>query len=133
MSRASKQKGWRWEHVVLLYLSGALQRVLRRGGLQGALDQGDILGVPDWTIQCKDAKAWSLAPWWEATNKQRQNGGTRWAVMYLKRWGKTDPALGWAVMPIAEHVALVQYVSKLEREVEGENEPRDEGEGQEAS
>ena len=61
-SRASaKQAGTRWESAIVDYLASRGWRHAERRAKTGALDKGDITGIPGVVIEAKDVAKISLA------------------------------------------------------------------------
>jgi len=57
----------------------------------GAVDKGDIGGIPDLTIQVKNHKEMRLALWVDEARQQASNAGNAVFVVIHKRRGKGDP------------------------------------------
>jgi hypothetical protein len=98
MSHPSKVKGTRWESAVRDWLVERGRNVFRPA-LHGALDKGDLFGVDDWTIQCRDTAKIDLAGAVDDARAQAANAGTRFFVAIVKRRRK-GVAEAYAVMPL---------------------------------
>lgn len=106
MSHPSKVKGTRWESAVRDYLI-ACGRAVFRPALHGSVDKGDLFGIPDWTLQCRDTAKLDFAGAVDDARKQAGAAGTRYFVAIVKRRRK-GVAEAYAVMPLEvwEQIAL---------------------------
>jgi hypothetical protein len=98
MSHPSKVKGTRWESAVRDWLTARGRRVFRPA-LHGTQDKGDLFGVDDWTIQCKDTAKLDFAGALDDARVQAANAGTKYFVAIVKRRRK-GVAEAYAVMPL---------------------------------
>lgn len=102
----SKDKGTRWETEVVNYLNEAGFNCERRA-LQGALDKGDILGIPAWTLECKNEQRIDLARYMSEVNAETVNARTPYGAAIVKRRNK-GVAEGYVVMPLFQFRKLLQ-------------------------
>ena len=52
---------------------------VERRALAGALDKGDLIGIPDWCLELKDHKSINLAGFMDEAAKESENAGTKMA------------------------------------------------------
>lgn len=80
----SKQKGTAAETAVV----NALQRLgwphVERRALQGAVDKGDIAGIPGVCFEVKDAKTWQVSGWLQETLEERTNAKATHGILVIK-------------------------------------------------
>lgn len=75
-SRASaKQAGTRWESAIVDYLASRGWRHAERRAKTGALDKGDITGVPGVVIEAKDVAKISLAEFLREAQVEAEHAG----------------------------------------------------------
>lgn len=79
-------------------------------------DLGDILGVKDWTIQCK---AYSnvtegLKLGIEGAKVQQERGKTRWMIAIVKR-PRASVAEAYCAMTLTQFIKLLRYIRSLEK------------------
>lgn len=106
----SKQraKGTAWETAVVRWLrERGFDRVERRS-LHGTNDKGDITGINEVVIECKNAKTYKLAEWMDETQQEVKNAGANIGVLLVKRIGKTDPGMGYWVMSAEDGARLLK-------------------------
>lgn len=84
MSTKSKRRGTAAETAVVRYLRQWWPGAERRA-LSGALDKGDIAGIPDVCTEVKDAKELRLAAWKRETLKERENAQARYCMLVVKK------------------------------------------------
>lgn len=75
---------------------------------EGAKDRGDILGVPDFTIEVKAHREFRLAEWMGELEKEQANGITTNAVLWVKRKMKGNPKDWYVVMDGDQFVRLLK-------------------------
>jgi hypothetical protein len=104
MTHPNKAKGYRWEMAVADLLRTAVgpdgaplwPHVERQRDEGRHEDRGDIAGVPDLTIQCKDASRFAPAEWLDDVEQQQINAGNRHGLVIAKRRG-LGPARGYVL------------------------------------
>lgn len=94
----SKQKGTAWETAVVNFLAELLTNLERRA-LHGKLDLGDISGVPDWTLECKDERKMNLAGAVDEARAEAENAHTSWFAAIIKRPRK-NVSQAYVVIPL---------------------------------
>ncbi len=117
---ASKRKGSRWESSVVVLLKALGFGKAERRALNGTQDRGDIAGVDDLVIECKDVAQLRLREWIGEAQIEATRDGARIGVVALKRTGNADPAQGYAVVNLEEFLVLwseyLLFRSAYERE-----------------
>src|SRR5690242_11024518 len=107
MSHPNKAKGTRWESELAAYLG-----VKRIGSVNGSNDQGDLAHA-DFVIEAKNEAKHDLAGYMAELEREITNAGKRWGwAMIKKRRARVGD--GYAVMPIWQARALMDYLSHLE-------------------
>lgn len=98
-SRASaKQAGTRWESAIVDYLASRGWRHAERRAKTGALDKGDITGVPGVVIEAKDVAKITLAEFLREAQVEAENAGALVGAAWIKRRGKASPGDAYVVM-----------------------------------
>ena len=98
-SRASaKQAGTRWESAIVDYPASRGWRHADRRAKTGALDKGDITGIPGVVIEAKDVAKISLAEFLREAQAEAENAGAMVGAAWIKRRGKASPADAYVVM-----------------------------------
>lgn len=100
MSR-SKAKGTAAETAVVNALLRLGFPYAERRALNGALDLGDITGIPGICWEVKDARVWKAAEWMRETETERVNARADYGILVIKVAGVGAPnADRWlTVMP----------------------------------
>ena len=100
MSNPSKAKGTAAEVAVVNFLRSVGWPHVERRALSGALDKGDIAGIPLVVIEVKDHKVNSISfpAFVDEANKERDNAKATVGLAWVKRRGTTDPAKWLVVM-----------------------------------
>tara|TARA_R100000808_G_scaffold4752_3_gene15072 strand:+ start:13773 stop:14102 length:330 start_codon:yes stop_codon:yes gene_type:complete len=90
VSHPNKVKGTRFESAVANYLDGVKPYPVERRALHGASDRGDLVGVPDWSIECKDRQSWAkeLSSFVYEAETQAENAGVPFGAVVVKRRGR---------------------------------------------
>ena len=84
-SRATaKQAGTRWESAIVDLASRGWRHAERRAKT-GALDKGDITGVPGVVIEAKDVAKISLAEFLREAQVEAENAGALVGAAWIKR------------------------------------------------
>ena len=81
----AKQRGTRFESDVVDYLRANGFPSVERRALAGALDRGDLTGLPGFAVECKDHKTIALAAWSNEAKTEATNAGARWWCVIAKR------------------------------------------------
>lgn len=79
-----------------------------RRALAGALDLGDITGIPGFVGEVKDCKTMTLAEWVGELNVEMANAKCDVGSVIHKRRGKTDVGQWYATMPVTVLVRLLR-------------------------
>jgi hypothetical protein len=115
--RANKAKGYKYEVDVCTYLRPFYPDARRYGNQFGRYDRGDVGGVPDWTLQLKDAEQDRWTEWFEAAEKQSVSHSTRWWVV-LRKIRRRNIDLSVFAMPLWKGLELMTHLRDLEAENE---------------
>lgn len=94
----SKNRGTAWETRVVKYLQDCGWSQVERRTLSGIHDRGDILGLDDWVVECKDAANIRLPEWWRETLTERDNDGAAQGALWIHRRGFSSPADAYVVI-----------------------------------
>lgn len=111
MNRA-KQRGTSWETACVDYLRANGFPSVERRALAGALDKGDLAGLPGFAVECKDVAALNLAGWCDEARAEAKNAGAPWWCVIAKRRrakGSTGSAAdAYVVMSLAVFADLLK-------------------------
>jgi hypothetical protein len=110
----SKVKGTRFESEAVEYLNENGFPTAERRSLNGALDKGDIVNVPEWTLECKNRKALDFAGAVDEAAAEAVNARTPFFAAIVKRPRK-NVREAYAVMPLYELVALISLVHEYRK------------------
>lgn len=94
----SKDKGTAWESACAAYLRENGVPWAERRALGGALDKGDLAGVPEVAFECKAEQSIDLPGYLREAEAERANAGARMGVVWIKRRGKTSARDGYVVI-----------------------------------
>lgn len=84
MANPSKAKGSRHEVRVRDYL--ATQGIVTvRPALSGSRDVGDLVGIPHWTVECKNTASGDLAGAMDEARREADNGSTEYYCVVKHR------------------------------------------------
>lgn len=108
--KGPKNKGDQYERDVVAYLKSKGLHVERckRGNATG-----DILGVADIVIECKNQKEIRLASWLDQTLGEVEEAEARHGVMFVKRRGRSDVARHYFVMEAEDGLQLLAEAGYL--------------------
>ena len=87
---------------------------VERRALNGALDKGDIAGLPDVVVECKNVKAMSLGAWVDEANDERDNAGALYGVVAHKRRGTADPLEQFVTMDVVTFLLLLDRAAQVD-------------------
>ena len=107
MGATSRRKGRRWENEVVDYLNAHGFPSAERNEYINA-QAGDILGIPGWSLECKNGARLELAGWVDQARIQAVTAGSPWYAVIAKRKGAPDPGAAYVVTqlaPFAEFLA----------------------------
>lgn len=79
-----------------------------RRALSGALDKGDVSGVPAVCIEVKDCKTLTFGPWLKEAQVETANANAEVGFVWAKRRGHLDPADWFVVMDGATAMKLLK-------------------------
>ena len=109
MVNRNKAKGTQHETATVRYLQTHGFEKAERRALAGGKDLADVVNIPSCVIECKNAKAITLAAWADETEAERINAGERFGILVIKRRNKgIDKA--YAVVPLSQMVELLNGV-----------------------
>ena len=107
-SSANKRSGTRFESEVVAYINEHKPYQVERRAQHGALDRGDIIGVPDFAIECKNVKDWSkkLGSFVREAETEAENANVPFGAVVVKRRGDSvDRA--YVVMSLEQFVKII--------------------------
>lgn len=106
----SKQraKGTRAESAVVEFLRQNGFPYAERRALHGAVDKGDITGMPGVVIEVKDHKTITLAEFMSELREEVNNANAQTGVAVVKRRGTLQVGDWYAVMPVSWWVDLLK-------------------------
>lgn len=113
MANRSKAKGTAWESVCVDMLQREGAPHAERRTLAGALDRGDIAGVPGVVFECKAEARIDLPGYLAEAERERINDKADLAVVWIKRRGKTGAEHGYIVMVPSAFLALLRAAGYL--------------------
>ena len=108
MSKA-KQKGTAAEKAVVDMLVEHGYTHAERRALNGALDRGDITGIPFVVIEVKNQAQMQLATWVDELETEIANDKAHTGVLIHKRRGKSQPYNWYATMPVYVWLELLDH------------------------
>lgn len=96
----SKAKGTAAETAVVSFLASNGFPYVERRALNGALDLGDITGIPGICIEVKNCKEYTFAAWMRETETERVNARADYGILVVKPKGvgSTRVDKWWACM-----------------------------------
>lgn len=111
-SRAAKAKGRQFENDVKdVYLRHGFKHVERRR-LTGHHDMGDITGIPNLTVECKNHSKMALSDWIDQTIDEANAAGTENFVLHHKRRGH-DAMNSYVSMPMWMWIRYAQLLKSV--------------------
>lgn len=111
MSSKSKIRGTRWESEVRDYLNSAGFETFRPA-LHGGQDKGDIFGLRDWAIQCRDTARIDLAGSVNDGLEQAANKGAPFFAVITKRRRKPVGA-AYVTLDLTEFTEILKRLETL--------------------
>lgn len=112
---AQRAKGTRWESKIVASLQAAGFVHVERRALNGSTDRGDILGLPGFVIEAKDQNRLTLAEWVEEAEREADNAGAAYGVVWAHRKGRADPEDGYVLMQGDTFIRLLLGLFERER------------------
>lgn len=113
MVNRSKQKGTTTERLVVEYLQRNGWPYAERRALAGALDKGDIAGMPGLCVEVKYGNGTlKIGPWLTETGIERLNAGADHGILVVKPFGLGEKSVeSWyAVMVAADFDSLLAKI-----------------------
>lgn len=112
MSKASRDKGARYERKIAGFLSDGLEVPFERRLEQWRSGGDDLVHEfePWLSIEAKDVAAVSLGSW---IDQSVESAGSRLGVVFHHRRGNSDPARDFVTMTGADFVAVVSSIRYL--------------------
>lgn len=106
---AARRKGTAAESAVVTFLRTAGFRHAERRALNGAVDLGDITGVPGVVFEVKNHRTYQLPAWLRETTIERDNAHADVGVLVVKPNGVGDSRTGewWAVLTLEDCARLL--------------------------
>lgn len=98
MTNRPKIKGTAAETAVVKALRDGGWPSAERRALSGALDKGDVSGVPAVCIEVKDCKQLTFGTWLKEAQVETANAGADVGFVWAKRRGHLDPQDWFVVM-----------------------------------
>ena len=98
MTNRSKAKGTAWESAIIAYLRLRGWPYAERRALNGAIDKGDVAGIPGVVIEAKNAKTINLACWLDEATLEADNDHAAVGVVWFKRRGHINADHGYVLM-----------------------------------
>jgi hypothetical protein len=101
----SRRKGSAAERALVDHLrANGWPYAERRGGGFGG---SDVIGTPGVTFESKNCARVELAAWVDQAETARIGSGDRYSPVIVKRKGHTDVGRWYAVLPVAQLLALL--------------------------
>ncbi len=103
----SKDRGTRWESAVVDFANEHGFPQIERRALRGVNDCGDLTGLPDWVLECKDEQRIELGTYMNEVKNEVQNDGAFFGAALVKR-RQRPVGEGYAVLRIDDFFALLK-------------------------
>lgn len=113
MANPNKARGTRWEVAVASFLRERGFTEVFRLAPAGEHDAGDIGGLPDWALECRDRKAFNLAENIQDANKRTVHKNCKFGVAVLKKRG-SQTANGYVVMDLNTFADVLSALAEKE-------------------
>jgi hypothetical protein len=97
MANRSKRVGTAWESGIVTHLNESGYPNVERRALAGALDKGDIAGMP-FVIEAKAHRTPAFPAWVREADAEALNAGAPFGVVWAKVVGKAHPRDGVIAM-----------------------------------
>lgn len=101
--KAARRKGYTYEHDVVKYLQSTgldVQRI--RPGYHD--DVGDIMGLPNWVLDCKNHRTWKFGEWMDHIHSKDPE---KFHALIVKR-PQRSVHQGYVVMELSEFARLLR-------------------------
>ncbi len=106
MTHPNKAKGSRWEAAVRDYLADKLGLRLERIPAGAANDRGDISGLPNLCVECKDVAKLDFAGWVDEARAEAENVGPGVLPVVVVKRRRKGVNEAYAVMPLDAWASL---------------------------
>ena len=106
MSHPSKAKGSTFESHCRDFFMAFFGWRIERMPAGSSIDRGDLVGLPDVAVECKNAARLELAAWVDETVREARNANCRWPLLVVKRRGKGSAGDAYAVMKLSDWADL---------------------------
>jgi hypothetical protein len=103
-----RQIGTAWETKVVEFLRANGFPFAERRALAGALDKGDITGIPGVVVEAKREQRTDLSGWLREAHTERDNAGADIGVVWAWRRGKGSAGDAYVVMDGATFARLIR-------------------------
>ena len=110
MANPSGRKGAAWETAVVRYLSASFPGCERRVS-NGRADRGDVTGVPNTVIECKDERSIDLPGYLAELEVEKVNAVADFGVVFVKN-RRHGVGAGYAVMTVEDARSLLAYLQQ---------------------
>lgn len=111
MTTPEKARGSAFERDVVAVFNDYGFNTERRFGAGQQKDRGDISGLTDWVVECKNLSRITLASIVDETEVERVNAKKRWGVSVIKRRGK-GASESYAVMKLSRFAEVLQHIER---------------------
>ena len=109
MTSPQKTKGSQWERDVAKYFNErGYPEVERRYGAGATLDKGDINGVKDTAVECKNVAKITLASIMDEALVEQKNAKKRFGISIIKRRNKSAKE-AYVVMTLEQWIDLYSF------------------------
>ncbi len=117
MSNPQKAKGSAFENLIAKGLRPHLGQHIGRGVAGATLDKGDISGIPNWVLECKNYTSMpaAISAGLRDLPREMLNAGARFGAVIVKRRGTTDWRKQLVVMEMGTFVEVLKETSGLDR------------------
>ncbi len=107
MTNRAKAQGTAWETRLVKYLQENGFPYAERRALTGALDRGDIAGIPLVCLEAKNARRHELAQWIDEVVKEKANAQAQIAAVVFPRRGHSA-ARAYVLMELQQFIDLIR-------------------------
>ena len=114
MSNPNKARGTRWEVAVAAFLRAAGFTEVFRLAPGGEHDAGDIGGLPDWALECRDRARIDLAGDVRDAELRAVKKGCRYGAAVIKKRG-SPTADGYVVMSLVLFTEVLEALEDVRR------------------
>lgn len=107
MSGTSRRKGRRWETTLVNWFNNNGHPNVERNEYLNA-QSGDLLGIPFWSLEAKNAARLDLAGWTDQAQRQAETADCPNYAVIAKRKGTADPGDAYVIMPLRVFAAWLK-------------------------